>query len=82
MSAPVFQAPDFELRKVILAQINAHPRPDFHTDGMKVSCICGWGITEDKQTCRSNQTSFRKHQAFAIETAVTAWLDEEIEDAA
>lgn len=78
---PESLGPDFELRKVILKAIKEHPRPGFHKlDGVLVGCQCGWKyIKVPLQKPISNQERFRKHQAWAIETAVTAFLDAEEE---
>lgn len=81
MTAETFQAPDYELRKVILTVIKKHPRPGFSKiDDVRVGCLCGWQYVKGEgPKATSNQERFRKHQAWAIETAVTAFLDAEEE---
>lgn len=76
-----FQLPDFELRDLVLKTLREHPRPHFHTNGVKVLCKCGWTIPKEAGKSNSNQLLFHRHQAFAIEYAITALLNEQDEAA-
>lgn len=76
-----YQLPDFELRNLILKTIKAHPRPHFHTNGVKVLCKCGWTIPKTARRANTNQLLFQRHQAFEIEYAITALLNEQDEAA-
>lgn len=72
--------PDFDMQAVVFKVLREHPRPVFHAGGFKVSCSgtgCEWGVPLEGSRNSSNQRRFHRHQSHMIETAVTAWLDEE-----